>query len=134
MKAKLGALILFVMFLLSGGYSALGQLSEVESFFQEIEEKSKEKPQTIRFIQEEDSLVADFSKLSQIVIIRHGEPTLDHKVRRSRKETVAYVRQYDSVGVYPPHFIPFILEPDELKVIHTSNINRAISTAEQVFG
>ena len=131
-RQKQVSLILWVC-LVAVSSSVFGQLEQVVTHFKEIQDQSNDSPQTISFIQEEDQLVADFSKLSQIVLIRHGEPALYHKGRRSRIEAMEYIQRYDSVGIFTPHFIPFVIEPDELKVIHTSSINRAVSTAEQVF-
>ncbi|MEL7002035.1 MAG: histidine phosphatase family protein [Bacteroidota bacterium] len=109
------------------------QLDKVEKYYLEIEKSSKDTPPTLTFIQEDMQLVEDYSKLSQIILIRHGEPALDKKGWRKRKQAMQFVKDYDSVGIYPPAFIPLRLEDSELGVIHTSSINRSISTSEQVF-
>ena len=58
---------------------------------------------------------------------------MQHSGWRKRSEAMEYVRAYDSVGIFPPAFIPLILVAGELGVIHTSSINRSISTAKKVF-
>ncbi len=111
--------------------SAMAQLDEVVAHYGAL--PGEDSGTTLHFIQPSDELVEDFSKLSQIILIRHGEPALEHKGWRNRKEAIAYFEAYDSVGIFPPDFIPLELAPNELEVIHTSSIQRAISTAELVF-
>ncbi len=113
--------------------NANGQLIGVESHYARLEELSGSNPQTISFIQEEMNLVEDFSLLTQIILLRHGEPALDKRGWRTRKEAKQFMSDYDSVGIYPPSFIPVMLEPGELEVIHTSSIPRSINTAQLVF-
>ncbi|MEQ8714217.1 MAG: histidine phosphatase family protein [Cyclobacteriaceae bacterium] len=113
--------------------TATGQLICVESHFERLERLSKSTPQTIGFIQEDMNLVDDYSKLSQIILLRHGEPALNKTGWRRRKEAIQFVKDYDSVGIYTPEFIPVRLAPDELQVIHTSSIPRSIATAKLVF-
>ncbi|MEM7107686.1 MAG: histidine phosphatase family protein, partial [Bacteroidota bacterium] len=72
-------------------------------------------------------------ELSQIILLRHGEPALNKKGSRKRKEAIQFIKEYDSVGIYPPEFIPVVIEPGELSVINTSSIPRSIATAELVF-
>ncbi len=114
----------------SGAY---GQLEKVEVHYGQLEKQEKGELAALRFVQANANLVDDYACLSQIILVRHGEPTLNHKGWKNRHEAVQYTRDYDSVGVYPPSFIPLSLAPGELTVIHTSSLNRAISTAQQVF-
>jgi len=109
------------------------QLGKLEDHYQAIEKKAKHTPQTLQFIQEDMELVEGYSKLSQIVLLRHGEPALNKKGWRKRKQAVQFTKDYDSVGIYTPEFIPLKLQLNELEVIYTSSINRSISTAQQVF-
>ena len=44
-----------------------------------------------------------------------------------------FVKQYDSVGVYPPQHLPLKLRSGEIDTIFTSTLNRSISTAQQLF-
>ena len=109
------------------------QFEKVEAHYNQLEKRSNEEKVTIQFVQEEMDLVEDYSKLNQIILLRHGEPALDKKGWRKRKEAVKYVRQYDSVGVYAPRYMPLLLAADEIEVIFTSTLNRSISTADQLF-
>ncbi len=109
------------------------QLKAVKHHYDSIQKLHKKDLQTIRFISEEMNLVEDYSKLSQIILLRHGEPALNKKGRRKRKEAMQYILDYDSVGIYAPGFVPVEINSDELKVIHTSSIPRSISTAKLVF-
>ena len=108
------------------------QLATVKDYYQTLEETSEEAV-TVTFVQEEFDLVEDFTSLQQIILLRHGEPALDKKGWRKRKEAMKFIRAYDSVGVFPPEFVPVSLNPEEIEVIFTSTLNRSISTATQVF-
>ena len=115
-------------------FSALiyGQLNQIEDHYHKLEEKHSSDPVTLKFVQAEDGLVPDYSKLSQIILLRHGEPALDKKSARHRKEAKAFIEAYDTVGIYPPSFIPLEIGDDELKVIFTSSLNRSRHTARLV--
>ncbi len=109
------------------------QLDVVKKHYKKFEKQSKDVSVTLRFIQEEMNLVENFSRLQQIVLLRHGEPALNKKGWRKRKEAIRFIAQYDSVGVYPPEHVPIKLSAREVDVIFTSTLNRSISTAEQLF-
>ncbi|WP_185154148.1 histidine phosphatase family protein [Fulvivirga sp. M361] len=111
---------------------ALAQTEHIAQYYNRLQKESKREPQTIRFVEGSVGLVDDHTKLSQILLLRHGEPALDKKGRR-RQEAIKYIHDYDSVGVYSPGYIPVKLLSDELQVIHTSTIARSISTARLVF-
>ena len=108
------------------------QLATVKDYYQTLEETSEETV-TVTFVQEEFDLVEDFASLQQIILLRHGEPALDKKGWRKRKEAMKFIRAYDSVGVFTPEFVPVSLNSEEIEVIFTSTLNRSISTATQVF-
>lgn len=112
--------------------SAYTQVERIAAYFESIADTGTN-PSTVHFIQEEAKLVEDYSKLQQIILVRHGEPALNKHGSRKRTEAVQFVHAYDSVGIYPPAFVPVKLEQNELTLILTSSIPRAISTAEQVF-
>lgn len=109
------------------------QLEKLAAHYKQFERQAKDRSATIRFVPEDTKLVGSSRHLFQIVLIRHGEPMLQHRGWKKRHEVIQYVKQYDSVDVYAPSFIPLTLVPNELNVIHTSSIRRAVSTAEQVF-
>lgn len=113
--------------------SAQSQIVGVEGYYQRLERLSRSSPQTIQFVQEDMKLVGDYSQLSQIILLRHGEPALDKKGGRKREEAVQFIKDYDTVGIYPPSFVPVVLESGELEIIHTSSIPRSIATAKWVF-
>ena len=107
------------------------QFEQVEAYYEQLEKQ--ESPTTIQFVQEEMELLEDYSGLRQIILLRHGEPALDKKGWRKRKEAIGYVIAYDTVGVYPPEYAPLQLGKEEVDVIYTSTLTRSISTAEQLF-
>ena len=119
--------------LLFSYHSSIAQLDEIKSYYKQLEKQAKEAPITIQFVQAEMNLVKDLSTIDQIILLRHGEPALDKKGWRKRKETIRYVEQYDSVGEYPPKHIPVQLIDGEIDMIYTSTLSRSISTAEQLF-
>jgi len=113
--------------------SSFAQFEEAKAYYKKFEKQAKERPVTIQFIQEEMKLVEDYAGLTQIILLRHGEPALNKKGWRKRKEAIKFVHQYDSVGVYTPAHVPLQLSSDEVEVIFTSTLNRSISTADQLF-
>ncbi|MEM9024594.1 MAG: hypothetical protein AAGB22_12685, partial [Bacteroidota bacterium] len=105
-----------------------GQLENVEAHYKRLANQG-DTGTTIRFVPADSNLVADYGQLAQIVLLRHGEPAIHKEGYRNREGAVKYNRQYDSVGIYPPTFIPLVLAEGEVSVIHTSNLPRAMSTA-----
>lgn len=73
-------------------------------------------------------------KLAQIVLIRHGEPALKKDGWVNRPTAQAFMRAYDIVGVCPFSEPPLQLRPDEVDTVWTSNLGRAMHTAELAFG
>ncbi len=114
-------------------FSSSAQLEAVENFYSRQEGQAKNNPVTIEFVQEESGLVENYSSLRQIVLLRHGEPALDKKGWRKRKEAMNFIIAYDSVEVYQPAYVPVKLIEKDVEVIYTSTLNRSISTAAQVF-
>lgn len=125
--------LLSVLMYTSAISMAYGQLEQVKAFYNAIEKQAKKQPVTLQFLEEDTKLVQDPNRLAQIVLIRHGEPALDKRGWRKRTDAMQYIVDYDSVGVYPPSFIPLTLSDGEVDVIYTSSINRAVSTAKQLF-
>lgn len=131
MKRIYGLHVLLFYFMAT--LSIQGQPNKVKNYFKQLQKDNQYQPITLSFVNEADGLVEDYSKLSQIILLRHGEPKLDHKGWKSRNEAVQYVLAYDSVGIYSPAFIPAVLQNHGVNHIYTSNINRSISTAGLVF-
>lgn len=125
-------LIVYVVFSCSF-LTSFAQLEKLETQYQKLEKQAKKTPTTIQFVQKELGLVEDYSRLSQIILLRHGEPALNKKGWRKRIEAIRFIKAYDSVDVYAPNHIPVHLGSEELEIIYTSTLNRSISTAQQVF-
>ncbi|WP_462248459.1 histidine phosphatase family protein [Ekhidna sp.] len=120
--------ILFIIFC----HTSFAQLEKIKAHYQALEDQEKISV-TVEFIKEEMELVEDFSRLKQIILLRHGEPALEKRGWRKRKDAINFVYSYDTVGVYPPEFNPLQLENNEIDIIFTSSLNRSISTANQLF-
>lgn len=90
--------------------------------------------QKTRFIQPEDKVVADYSNLKQIALIRHGEPDLEKTGKFTYDDAKSYIKNYDSVGIILPDNPFFMLEDDEEVILYTSTIPRAQATAKYLFG
>jgi len=125
--------ILFSALLSVSCLSSMAQFENLKTHYKKLEKQSKEAFVTIEFVQKEMNLVDDFSNLSQIILLRHGEPALNKKGWRKRKEAVRFIAQYDSVGVYAPEYVPVQISDGEINVLFTSILNRSISTADQLF-
>ena len=132
-KVYVRTAIFFSFFLTVAVNTALAQFESLERQYEKLEEQSKANPLTIQFIQEEMLSLDDYSRLSQIVLLRHGEPALHKKGWRKRKEAMAFIKEYDSASVYPPENSPIMMDSNDVDIIFTSTLNRSISTAEQLF-
>ncbi|WP_162056342.1 histidine phosphatase family protein [Pontibacter pamirensis] len=87
-----------------------------------------------RFISPEDEVIADYSNLRQIALVRHGEPELTKTGKFSYEEASQFLVNYDSVGIVVPDE-PFFNVGDTAEVaIFSSPLNRARTTAEYLFG
>lgn len=124
-------LITLLMIVCSDGL--LAQVKAIKRYYDSKVAEADSSKITIGFIQRDQGLVFDYSKLSQIILLRHGEPALIKDGRRRRPEAKKYIKDYDSVGIYPPTFTPVTLEDDDVEKIYTSNIQRSIATAKAVF-
>lgn len=124
-----------ILFLFCFGYTfnLSAQLSRVVQYYSSLEKKYKQNPQEIQFVNDSMSLVEDYTKLSQIILLRHGEPALEKNGWRKRKEAEQYIISYDTVGIYTPTFIPIVIGQNDVSIIYTSSINRSIHTAKLVF-
>ena len=71
--------------------------------------------------------------INQVVLIRHGQPNIDKKGWRNRKEAMKYVRDYDSVGIIPPDFTPVCLKAGQRVTVYHSTLPRAAHTAKLLF-
>ena len=74
------------------------------------------------------------SGISQVVLIRHGEPDLDKKGWRNRSQAILFFSAYDSAGVIPFTEPPVCVGDLTGPVIYHSTVNRAQVTAEMIFG
>jgi broad specificity phosphatase PhoE len=86
------------------------------------------------FIRKIDLEGFEEDNMQQIFIIRHGEPVMNKKGWKNRKEAIRYMEMYDSVGVYDFEKKPICLRKMDLKVVYTSKLPRAMDTAEKTFG
>jgi len=71
--------------------------------------------------------------IRQIILIRHGEPDLNKRGWRNRKEAIQYMHDYDSVGVVAFTNAPICTEHLHVKTIYHSSIPRATNTAQLAF-
>jgi broad specificity phosphatase PhoE len=110
-----------------------GQLDKITAKYEVLKNRAEGEILSIPFIHEEDSLVADFSSLSQIILVRHGEPALKKDGWRTRREAMKFIRDYDSASVYEPAVRPVELRSDDISYMYTSELPRSISTAQFLF-
>ncbi|MCK5704149.1 MAG: histidine phosphatase family protein [Cyclobacteriaceae bacterium] len=85
------------------------------------------------FIRNSDLKDFEESSIQQIFIFRHGEPAMNKKGWKNRKEAIRYIEMYDSVGVYDFAQKPICLREKDINIVYTSKLPRAINTAEKTF-
>lgn len=88
----------------------------------------------LRFIDEEDDVVQDYSQLRQIALIRHGEPDLMKSGNYSFEEAKKFLQDYDSVGIVLPDEPFFEVEDSDSVTFFASTLPRAQATAKYLFG
>ncbi|NNC94902.1 MAG: phosphoglycerate mutase family protein [Chitinophagales bacterium] len=76
----------------------------------------------------------DDESIIQIMLIRHGEPDLKKDGWVGRRGAEEYFRDYDSVNIIIPEFLPIHLKPGEVKCVYTSTLPRSSHTAMVLFG
>ena len=108
-------------------YEALSKTAPV------VKANGKAVCQSLRFIQEEDNIIQDYSKLRQIAIIRHGEPDMIKTGQYTCSEANQFLKCYDSVCIIVPEKPFFELGIKEDVEIFSSPINRALTTAQYLF-
>ncbi len=133
--------VLLILMMFSACSSEDKIVEQIEHFYERME---KEAPfvtiegipvaQKVRFVQPDDLRLPDSLELKQIALIRHGEPDLTKTGRFSYEEAKAYMKSYDSVGILVPDEPFFELEEEEDVVFYVSNLNRAKTTADYLFG
>lgn len=74
-----------------------------------------------------------FKGVSQIILIRHGEPDLPTERWTTRKNVLEYTTLYDTVGVLPLKGRGLLLQDHPLKHVYSSSTPRAFHTAEILF-
>lgn len=73
------------------------------------------------------------NEVSQIVLIRHGEPDLEHDEWRTREEAIEYIQRYDSAGVKPFDTKPVCTQNLNIEKVYHSNLERSRHTAHLIF-
>ncbi|SRR6056297_1162873 len=73
------------------------------------------------------------NKVRQVVLIRHGEPDLEHDGWRTREEAMRYIQRYDSAGVKPFDTKPVCTQNLDIDQVYHSNLERSRHTAHLIF-
>lgn len=96
--------------------------------------RGKQVAKGVRFIQQEDLVIKDYSKLRQIALVRHGEPDMELNGDFTSAEANNYLQCYDTVCIIVPETRFFqIGETEEIKAF-SSPLNRALTTSHYIFG
>lgn len=126
--------LFFTCFFSLIGYFAIAQKS-IAKKIKEIQKGKFSSEICNDFVRNTDIEGVEKYKVSQIFVIRHGEPALDKRKWMNRKEFINYTKRYDSVGVYCFEKKPICLkEENKNHTIYSSKLPRAMDTAEKTFG
>lgn len=116
-------------------------IEKIEQKYQElrshspfIKARGKNVAQSIRFIQPEDGVIKDYSKLRQIALVRHGEPDIKKNGQFTQNEAHEFLKCYDSVCIIVPEKPFFNINDKEEVKVFSSPINRALTTAHYLCG
>lgn len=123
---------IFIIALCSIFSSSFAQ-KQIQGEIKRIQVKRYEQGIGLDFIRNEDLNEVDLGNIQQVFIFRHGEPAMNKKGWKNREEAVRYTEMYDSVGIYDFVRNPVCLRESDIKKVYTSELPRAINTAEKVF-
>jgi broad specificity phosphatase PhoE len=121
------SLIFLCVFLISRAFCQTDKYKEIKDF----QMQRFRSGECLDFIRNGDISGLSVDELQQIIIIRHGEPAMNKKGWKNRKEAIAYTEMYDAVGVYVFEKKPICLRAYDIPLIYTSRLPRAINTAEK---
>jgi len=105
----------------------------IQHFYEGFEKTEDSYAPPIRFINGQDIQLENHQELIQIILIRHGDPIIDTKGWYYFYEASDFTEAYDTVGVYYIDHSPVSIRPGEVPHIYSSPLQRARSTAEQLF-
>lgn len=106
---------------------------QIQSEIKRIQLKRHQEGTSLDFVRNADLKDIEEVSIQQIFIFRHGEPAMNKKGWKNRKEAVKYTKMYDSVGINDLEQNPVYLRDADINLVYTSNLPRAINTAEKVF-
>ena len=129
-----GILIFLQILTLLTANDLSAQIDRVVDFYRNAEKAAGSSELQVGFVPQQMQLVDNYNKLSQIMLIRHGEPALKKKGWVKRSQAIDFTYSYDTVGIYTPSFIPAKVSPNDVDIVQTSSINRARHTATLIFG
>lgn len=116
-------------------------VEQIEKFYEQLNEEASfvtvaDVPvaQKVRFVQPADVSIPEGMELKQIALIRHGEPDLHKTGRFNYEEAKEYMKNYDSVGILVPNEPFFQVGEEEEILFYVSNLSRAKTTADYLFG
>lgn len=107
--------------------------ASAQSDFGQIQKRKLNSGICLDFVRTVDLKDFNESSIQQIFIFRHAEPAMDKVGWKNRKEAIRFIEMYDSVGVYDFEQKPICLRAKENNVAYTSQLPRAINTAEKTF-
>ena len=121
------SLIFLCVFSIARAFGQLNKHNEIKDFHRHRFQSGE----CLDFIRDGDINGFNGDELQQIIIIRHGEPAMNKKGWKNRKEAIAYTKMYDAVGIYNFEKKPICLRAYDIPLIYTSRLPRAINTAER---
>jgi broad specificity phosphatase PhoE len=107
---------------------------EIIRFYDGFEKSDNSYNPPLKFINKNDLHLDNNLEVIQIMLIRHGDPIIDTKGWFYFYEASNFVDAYDTVGVYYVDHAPVSIQPGEILHVYCSPLQRAKSTAEQLFG
>jgi len=107
---------------------------EIIRFYDGFEKSENSYTPSLRFISKKDFHLDNDLEVIQIMLIRHGDPIINTKGWFYFYEASNFVEAYDTVGVYHIDHSPVNIQPGEILHVYSSPLQRARSTAEQLFG
>jgi hypothetical protein len=107
---------------------------DIKDFYRGFEVSEGTYIPPVRFLRRDDISLNGDKEILQIMLIRHGIPEIRGNGWVTFYEARDFVEAYDTVGVFKINDPPVELRTGEIHHVYCSPLNRARTTAEQLFG
>lgn len=127
-------ILLSVWLLTNSGQGQQKGYEDIKNFYREFKKSEYTYVPPVKFISEDDLQLDEDQEIMQIMLIRHGVPMIKNDGWFSFYDARNFILAYDTVAVYPIQSSPVEIRQEDIQHVYSSPLNRAKTTAQQLFG